>query len=80
MDQGIARRAFGGWDFRRPDLRTGRHHQVVVGCYGGEVREACCDEDAVGDQRSSKLHGVVATQLMVLGQADRPVNDGATDG
>jgi hypothetical protein len=59
---------------------AGRHYQVVVSCHEGEVGEACCGENPVRDQGSSQLYSVVATQLVALGQADRLINDGATDG
>jgi hypothetical protein len=59
----------------RQSLGAGRCYQVVVGRYECEVRKACCGEGSVGDESSSQLDGVVATQLMTLGQADRPIDD-----
>ena len=58
---------------------VGRCQQIVIGCYKGELREAGCGECLIGDQGRSQLHGVVAAQLVVLGQAHGPINDGASD-
>ena len=33
----------------------------------------------MSDQSSSKLHSIIATQFMVQGQIDSPVNNGAID-
>jgi hypothetical protein len=64
----------------RQSLGAGHCYQVVVGRYECEVRKACCGEGSVGDESSSQLDGVVATQLMTLGQADRPIDDRAAEG
>jgi hypothetical protein len=64
----------------RQSLSVSRCYQVVVGRYECEMGKACCGEDAVDDESSSQLDGVVATELMTLGQADRPIDDRAADG
>src|SRR5438067_852255 len=58
---------------------TGCGYQVCVGRYKDQRGKASSSEGLVSDQSRSKLHSIIATQFMVQGQIDSPVNSGTID-